>query len=204
MKKTISFIFITLGFILIVLSLILTSSSNKNNSSKTPDEIVPEEKKIEFDFNGWHFVLPEGWKEGDPNKDGKHILFENTVDGNTYSNGALFNIVYSRTTKYLNDELFKDTTIFKDRISKNTYIALEDEGRIIEHKNKPVMVFPFHYIEDESSKIIRALTPADDLYYFDFKFYSNRDVDDHDEMFFNYDDLLLFVDFLNTGVKKQS
>ena len=214
MKRIISIILISVGCLLIVTSLILSFSSKKNNNSndkpkdnsndKPNDKSDDKKKENILENNGWVYILPEGWKDEGTDSNGRSVTFPNTVDGVTCYNGTHFNISSSKPMKTSMDELFSESSIFIKTIENSTFIKLVEDHKIIQHNNKPVMIFPFKFVDDESSLAFRVLTPADDEYYYDFQLYSNRIIDGQDEMFFNYDAVLLFVDFLNTGVKKDS
>ena len=208
MKKIISIILISLGCLLIVTSLLLPSSSKKNNDSNNKSDNKKDNKKDDkkkenkLEKDGWEFILPEGWKDEGTDPTGRRVTFSSTDNGVTSYNGANFNISSSKPMNMSMDVLFSESSIFIKTIEGSNFIKIVGEHKIIQHNNKPVMLFPFKFVDDESSLAYRVLTPADDEYYYDFQLYSNRVIDDKDEMFFNEDAVLLFVDFLSTGVKK--
>ena len=207
MKNKIPIILIIIGISLIVASSIMIITKNNKMSEDNPPSDKPEKKKKEtIVFDGWVFTLPEGWTKNDEKtdeSDGINILFNKTTSKVTSYNGAVFNIQKNASTGLKKEELFKDTSFFEEAIHfgyKDTVKVLN--GKVITHKDKPVLVYECEYTERENSKSMFIYMPADDEYFYDIKFYSSKIVDDKEVMFYNYDDLLLFLDFLNTGKKQ--
>ena len=76
---------------------------------------------------------------------------------------------------------------------------------LLEYKNDIIIVFPCERIQLEGVKFLFVFMLEDDNHYYNIQFYSNRDINENeDELFYNYDDLNTFIDFLNTRVKRET
>ena len=192
--------FIYAGLIVLLIILVICGFIFfKNNNPKKEDKFVLKDNQLLY--KGYIYNLPNGWTKDDNYTKALNIVFNSSHDDVISYNGGVINYNSISSTGFDADYLFKDISFFENSLKngRNSYIV--GEGKLINHGGKPVVIFPCGYVNSDTSKVLIVYMPADDKYYYDINFYSNRVIDNKDEMYFNYDDLYAFLDFLNSKEK---
>ena len=201
-------IIISITLIIIAIIFILYGSTaffkkeqpNKEKEKEKPPtadinkKVTLEENEIQY--GEYIYTLPDGWKLNDSSSNKVLKIFNNTVvDGVTTNMGAYISTEKIASTKHTKEEIFKDATFFRDNLKKNNSDIMGDGFVVTIDKNNAI-VFP--YINDKKTKLLLAYMPAYEGYFYDIQFFSNKVVGDHTETFYNFDDLDIIFNFLNT------
>ena len=190
--------------ILLVLLLLILLPGIFFNKDKEKEPYKDKEivlKDNELLYADYIYTLPDGWSKNDQYTNALNVIFNTTEEGVESFNGGIINIKKINSTGKDKDFLFKDTSFFQESLtSGNAYLNV-GEGMKIEHNNTPIIVFPCEYTNGNNSKVLLAFMPENDEYFYNIQFYSNRVVDNVDELYFNYEGLNQFIEFLSTGVK---
>ena len=203
-KKSNSIIILILLVLLLVLLIGGYILLNKNNSNKSDKNEVINLKENELLYDGYIYTLPEGWKKNEYYTTALNVIFNTSEDGVDSYSGGIINITTIASTGKTKKELFYDTAFFEESLKESKTGLDVGEGTLIVRDDTPVVIFPCEYVNGNNSKVLLAFMPEDDEYFYNIQFYSNRVVDYKDELYFNYEGLYSFVDFLNTRVKQES
>ena len=196
----ITLVLIAVVIILFGINLFLKEQPKKENEKP----IDPNDNKVnlennEIQYGDYIYTLPSGWRINESRENNVLKLFLNTVvEGVTTNMGAIISTEKIASTKHTKEEIFKDATFFRKSIGKNNSDVMGD-GFVTPFGDNNVIVFP--YINDGKTKLLLAYMPAYDGYFYDIQFFSNKVVDDHTETFYNFDDLDIIFNFLNSRKK---
>ena len=161
-------------------------------------------KDNEILYKDYIYTLPEGWEKNEDYPKALNVTFKTTQDGiDSYSGGVVYYKKIASTGHDL-EYVFKDPSFIKENLTEGSpYIDL-GEGIKTEHNGNPVIIFPAEYSNGNNSKVLLAFTPANEEYFYNIQFYSNKVVDNVDELYFNYDGLNSLLEFLSNGISKES
>ena len=193
---------------LIVVSILLVAGIFCINTYQRNDNSIIVEglnlKENEVVYKNYIYTLPNDWRVNSY-KYGLNILFNTTYGEKTYYNGGVINLQRVSSTGRKKEEIFKDISFFEDRLNTYHPDLRIGKGELLEYKNDIIIVFPCERIQLEGVKFLFVFMLEDDNHYYNIQFYSNRDINENeDELFYNYDDLNTFIDFLNTRVKRET
>ena len=193
---------IKINSILVLLLVIIMVGINvliRNNNSNDTVELYLEDNEILYE--NYIYKLPEGWRINNYYKDGLNVLFNTTIDDIPYYNGGIINIQKMTNMKY-GDSIFKDMSFFENALKKNHTELNIGEGKMYKRGKYDVIVFPCEYIGYEDTKFLFAFMQEDESSFYNIQFYTNKVVDNEDELCYNYEDLNSFIDFLNNKEKE--
>ena len=71
----------------------------------------------------------------------------------------------------------------------------------MEREGKPVIIFECKDEDEEVGNYLVAYMPVDDEYFYYVQFFSTKVIGEQEETFYNYDDLYVFLDFLDSSEK---
>ena len=197
-NKTYKILIIIVLLVLLLIMLIFGYNSFKRYSFKEAKKI--DLKENELIFQDYIYKLPEGWKSNDKDSSTLNINTSGVINGVSFHKGANIYIEKISSTGKSKEELFNDITFFEKSLHKNWESNVIGEGQIIQVGDTSIFTFPCEF--GDSSKVLLAYMPAYGGYFYDIQFYSNMIIDGKEEMVFNYQDLSIVADFLNSRVKK--
>ena len=176
------------------------NSNDNNNKQSTNNKVKYKVKENEVLFGEYVYTLPEGWSLNEnSNKNVINIFTNTTVDGVTTNIGAIVSVEEIAKTGHTREEIFKDAKFFKSNFDKSGSSDVYGDGFVTPFGDSNVIVFP--YINDKTTKLLLAYMPAYEGYFYDIQFFSNKLVDGKTETFYNFDDLDIIFNFLNTRKK---
>ena len=201
-------IIISTALILIALILILFGMTSffKDQPKKENEKPASQKnKKISLEdneilFGDYIYTLPSGWKLNDASKNNVLKIYYNTIiEGVTTNIGAIISLEEIAKTGHTKEEIFKDSSFFKSCLSKAESSDEVSEGATVKFNNENVFVFPYN--NDGKTKLLLAYMPAYEGFFYDIQFFSNKVVVDHTETYYNYDDIDIVFNFLNSRKK---